>query len=64
MIQTKKPTHKIIEKFYSKYAPEGDLQRKEFIRQFRKAANLHSGVQGLRIAKLENENAKLRKLLK
>tara|TARA_E500000305_G_C3874202_1_gene166582 strand:- start:248 stop:469 length:222 start_codon:yes stop_codon:yes gene_type:complete len=63
MIQSHKPVAKMLEKFYAKYSPEGELQRKEFIKQFRKLANLYAGVQGIRIAKLEKENSELRKLL-
>jgi len=64
MIESHKPVQKMLDKFYAKYSPEGDLQKKEFIKQFRKLANLYAGVQGIRIAKLEQENSKLRKLLR
>jgi hypothetical protein len=58
-----KPTEKMFDKFFCKYAPEGDKQRKEFIIQFRKMANIYAGVQGKRIAELERSNAELKRCL-
>ena len=56
-----KPINKMFDKFFDKYSPPGDKQRKEFMRQFRKMANIYAGVQGRRIAELEKENAWLKR---
>lgn len=58
---TEKPVQKMLSKFYDKYSPPNELQRKEFIRQFRKMANLYAGVQGKRIAELERQVSLLKK---
>ena len=54
---------KIIQKFISKYAPPDNLQQKEFLRQFRKCANIYAEVQGNKRNKLEQENAQLKRNL-
>jgi len=58
-----KNNHKMLDKFYAKYAPTGEAQRKEFVRQFRRCANIYATVQGHRINALEKENAELKRLL-
>lgn len=52
---------KNVERFLEKYGQPSHEQDASFYRGFRKAANEYGKVQGERISRLEQENAKLRK---